>query len=319
MQDRFFIRDTDNIITGPFTRQHLLEQFNSAKLSVNEVVLSDDKSTWLPPETLLSELIPENPDNVAEFTPEPPPAATDNSDAEADAGAEAPQPLENADTQAEKEPVAENICHADRTFKRLAGDTVAVLFNSQSYFYRLAVKGPSAMLTAGLLAISGSVMITLLGGVLFAGRYETGTALFFIRSFVQCIASGILLWLFNLMINEFSKSGKKQKYYQMETDFLSAMLGNMNISLLVMIFNATLFMWNRNLYQMNRIQSILLAAAVLFMAMYVLGNTFLLLRINLRKNAQLRRFTSAVLAAAEMWAIVLLSYALLHPIYRNIL
>ncbi len=300
MIKKYYIRK-NNIITGPFERQTLIDMLNQGRLQLSDYV-STDKNFWQSPQDALNLIIPEK-----STVPLPPPP-TDYRKAPA---APVPPAVEMLPTYADEE--IDDFTHK-LSFGDLLLHIIASLGNGGGYLHRLNQYGSNTMLSAGITAAVFSLIFASCGSLLFGSCYNISQISLCIRTLVVILLAGALFWLGNTILR-LIRSPEKQNNAA-EADFLCAMHAMMNMGVISVIISGTVFAFNRQLFNMTIAQICTVVAVALLPLIFFSVNTILALRMNFMGNCQLKPGISSLLAIFGFYSVTVLSVLLLYAIYR---
>ena len=285
---------------GPFERQTLIVMLNKGKLRMNDEV-STDKVVWQSAQTALGLIVPEKAEPKAKdhAAPAPPPP-------------EYPQPMPPnfsvaADDDVEDFP--EKIGFGD-----ILLNVIASLGNGGGYLHRLNQYNGNTMLAAAACAAALSLLFGLFGCLIFGSCYNISKLALCIRCLIAILLSGALFWLGNTMLRMIAT--QKREENAAEADFLSAMHGMMNIGVISILLNGTLFIFNKNLFSMSGPKICAVITVALLPLIFFSSNIILSLRMNLMGNCKLRPGAASLLAVLGFYAVTVLSVLLLYGIYR---
>ena len=297
MERKFFIRQR-NIITGPFDRQTVIDMLNRNKLSMHDAV-STDKISWQSPQTALGLIIPEKVKSIKDEIPPAPQCA--------------PEPevgkLADPDTFSDNEEFAQTPHPAD-----ILLNVIASLGNGSGYLNRLQQYSGNTMLIAGVCAAVFSLILAISGCLLFGSCYNVSTTALCIRCLAVVLLSGAFFWGGNEFLRVIASPEKRAN--AAEASFLAAMHGMMNMSVLGTVLNATVFIFNYNLFNMSKVQISLVSALALLPLIFFSANTILSLRINFMGNCRMKPGLASFISILFFYMATILSALLLYAVYR---
>lgn len=265
--------------------------------------VSTDKKNWQTTQQALDLIVPEK--TVEQYQePIPAPFSPVN-------------PNNSPDHQADNVISMPEVPNHTSCAKLKTGDLLLVvtasLGNGAGYLKYLNQYSSNTILAAGVATALFSICLGLLGGFLFCGCYNVSRTSFCIRSVLAILFSGVIFWLCNTLIRLAADNMHKEK--SAETDFLCAMHGMMNISVISICLNAVLFVFNRDLFNMTFTQISTVTAAGLLPLIFFSGNIILSLRINFMGNCNLRSGWASLLAMLEFYFVTVAIALLLYLLY----
>ena len=298
MDKKFYIRQR-NIITGPFERQVLINMLNQGRLSMHDSV-STDKLTWYTPQQALGLIIPERVKSGKDEKPSPPDPPSNT------------RPIIIPDEPAINE-AAEDFSQKPNLADLLLNVT-ASLGNGSGYLSRLNQYSGNVMLTAGVIAVVFSLLFVILGILLFGSCYNVSKAVLCVRCLIVTLLSGAFFWGGNELLRVIASPEKKAN--APEASFLAAMHAMMSMSVIGVVLNGTVFIFNRNLFNMSMLQISTVLAAALLPLIFFSANTILSLRINFMGNCKMSPGISSLMAVLFFYTATILSVLLLYAVYR---
>ncbi|MBE6367716.1 MAG: hypothetical protein E7052_07415 [Lentisphaerae bacterium] len=306
MADKFFVRSS-NIITGPFTREVILQMLQKGSLTFSDQ-LSIDKRCWQNPAAALDMIIPALDDKVS--------PAADGAAASNNVPMTAEQSFIPEAAASEQPDMFPSPLPQRSTFLDILSCTAGALFNSGEYFKALYQMGTTALLSGGLIAAILGIGSTLLACLLFGSCYNHALVSIYLKSLMLALLSGGVFWLGNILVRAFAPRQLKTIPGRAEADFFAAMLGMMNISAVIVLTHAIMFVFNRQLFNFSMHATFVLLTIALLPITFLLANTFVALRLNLMCANQIRSGSASFLAAVEMWLIIPLYCLLQYSIYK---
>ena len=310
MVQKFYIRQ-NNIILGPFERQILINMLNTGKLTLQDDV-STDKTNWQSPEIALQLLVPDSED------------LPDNAEAPIPAAPAAP---EKPTPKAAAEPESATVIDLDSCIDLDAEDfskspkfgdilltVIASLGNGGGYLHRLNQYNAGTMLAAGVAAAVLSLIFSAAGALLFGSCYNVSTAAFCVRCMIAAVLSGVIFWGGSALVRAIAALPRDHK--AAEADFLAGMQAMMSMSIVGIILNGSLFVFNRVLFNMRAevITAVLLAA--LLPLIFFAVNAILSLRMNFMGSSRLSPGMASLWAIVTFYATAVLNILLLYAVYR---
>lgn len=299
MAENFFIKKDQRII-GPFERHVVINMLNNGTLSAEDRV-SCDKKLWQVPYAALNLIVPDNSPTRTQINIQVDPQTEFDA---ASAVFSEQQPTEQVEE-----------IELDRSFKRICSDTIASLGNGSKYLYLIWQKGSNCALLAGGLAAITGILLTILSCVCFSSYYNLPPVVVYVRSLLMSLLAGAIFWLANVLIRLLVSPPPQPG--RVEADFLCAMYGMMNISTVLLICNAMMFLFNKTLFTMSMMQ---LTAAVSFALLpigFLLANTFAALRLHLMFNSNISAGMASLLATLEIWLTIPLFIVLQYTVYSK--
>ena len=170
------------------------------------------------------------------------------------------------------------------------------------------------MLAASAAAAVLGLLFGLFGCLLFGSCYNISKLALCIRCLIVILLSGALFWLGNTMLRMIAT--QKREGNAAEADFLSAMHGMMNIGVISVLLNGTIFIFNKKLFTMSVSQMCAVVTVALLPLIFFSSNIILSLRMNLMGNCKLRPGAASLMAVLGFYAVTVLSVLLLYGIYR---
>ena len=297
MPEEYFIQKNNTII-GPFERSVIINMLNNGKLNADDRV-SQDKKLWQPPYAALNLIIPEKAAPVRITPQENPPEVP---------GAIFMPP--------EPEPeIQEEPFELDSSFKRILSDTVASLGNNGKYLRIIWQKGSNAVLLSGGMAAIIGLLLTISSCAMFCSCYNLPPVVIYVRCTLMSLLAGAVLWIANVLIRLLVSP--PQQPASAEADFLAAMHGMMNISAVLMICNAAMFIFNKTLFSFTLLQLTAAVSLILLPIGFLLVNTVTALRLHLMYNANIKSGAATLLATVEVWLLIPLFIILQHTVYTK--
>ena len=287
---------------GPFERQTLIVMLNQGKLRMSDEV-SADKVAWQSAQTALGLIVPEKAASQAKdhTAPAPPPPAA------------YPQPVMSNFSAAEDDDDVEDFPEKIG-FGDILLNVIASLGNGGGYLHRLNQYSSNTMLAASAAAAVLGLLFGLFGCLLFGSCYNISKLALCIRCLIVILLSGALFWLGNTMLRMIAT--QKREGNAAEADFLSAMHGMMNIGVISVLLNGTIFIFNKKLFTMSVSQMCAVVTVALLPLIFFSSNIILSLRMNLMGNCKLRPGAASLMAVLGFYAVTVLSVLLLYGIYR---
>ena len=300
MEQKFYIRQ-NNIILGPFTRQTVITMLNSGKLSMQDAI-SSDKLNWQTPQTALDLLIPEAETTPDDSAPEPPVVQITVT---------APEKVIDLDDCIElaKEDFSQKLKFCDMLLTVLAS-----LGNGGGYLHRLSQYSGNAILVSGIAAAFFGLIFAALGALLFGGCYNVSMTTFCVHCLMSILLSGTLFWGGNTLLRKIVNPAKTAN--AAEADFSTGMLGMMNMSVIGIILNGSLFVFNKVLFNMSMELIAAVMTAALLPLLFFSVNVILLLRMNFMVSSKLSPGMASLWAVLSFYAATVLSVILLYTIYH---
>ena len=330
MVKRYFLR-RNNTTTGPFTEPQLRQMLIQQQLLPGDE-LSEDKRNFFNAGAVLGTVIYPPRCNAATPGQVQSPAAP--ADAVDDDLPEAPPVCKAPEAPAPVQPIVlqtpgaalpettvltaeapENIYTdaRERQTWLVVSCTYASLYNGSSYLQRLWHLGSGNMCIAGILSLFNSILFTLLGCVIFAHKYSSVPAAFYLRSLIFTLCCWCLLWIFNSLVRFLAAPTIRPG--SAEADFLSASHGAMCVALTGTVINATVSIILHNLSNLTSASMISLLAITLLLLMLMFSNIIVSLRINFMDGTRLGAGFATFWAVIELWGTLLLGLLLLKSLY----
>ena len=297
MEKKYYICK-NNVITGPFDRDFLLNMLQQNLLTLDDF-LSTDKNSWQPLQKVLDLIVPDQ----------------DCTDAQPGSPYTASQTLtiSSANETDCFLPLSDSKLPQQITLGDLLLTVIASLGNGGGYLMRLNQYTGNAMLLAGGIAAVYGLLFGVFGSLLFGGLYNISKISVCLRSLTVILLAGAFLWMFNHLVRLFCQ--QPNHYKAAEADFLTAMHGMMNIGALTALFNSFLFIFNSSLFDMQPFQIALTVAVVLLPLIFFTCNTVLSLRMNFMGNCNMRPGTAAIAAVVEFYLTTVSCSTLLYLLY----
>lgn len=291
MEQKFYIRQ-NKITLGPFDRQTLKTLFDQGKLTIQDEA-STDKTIWQSLQNVLGFQQPETAEQPVPRPPEPIPAVPVRNDGCIDLDAEDfPQKLKFGD---------------------LLLTVIAALGNGGGYLHRLSQYSNNTMLAAGITAAILSLLAGAAGCLLFGSCYNASTTALGIRCLTGILLSGVLIWGGNAILRQIVNPGKSRN--AAEADFLAGMHAMLNISIISIVLNGSLFVFNRVLFSMSAGQTAAVMTTALLPLIFFSANTILSLRMNFMGSCKLSPGVASLMAILYFYAAVNVSVLPLYTIY----
>ena len=296
MKDLFFIQDQEQIITGPFDKNHLMQLLKKQQITP-DTLLSLDKVEWQSLQKTFALIVPPT---SASTPPEAPVLVKNNEQSSGQAAAQTPPAEKSSDEYYGKNAPLPN--NSPRILY-LINNTLSSLGDGSTYLQKIALQGTNAMIGSGILAFFFSLAVAISGALLFAGRYPHPPLATILRSVIFVASSGGFCWLFNLSVRIMFCS--KQKIQRAEADFLTAMHVMMSMAVLSVIAHGSLFIYCSDIYSATYYQKILLGAFAMLLGGFFLANSLQSLRINFMANAHLPAGAATAAAVLELWCLMI--------------
>ena len=299
MEQKYYILK-NNIITGPFTRDTLIDLLNRDRLLMSDYV-STDKKSWKTPQEALKLVMPAKP----AANPEIPPGIPDSTITAAE-----PENIDPICEAEEPDTVTENL-----NFTDLLLHVIASLGNGSGYFHRFSCMSRQTMLSAGITAAIFSLLFGAGGSLMFGNCYNISPLSLCIRTVALIVSVGALFYLLNTIVRV--SMGREKLCNAAVMDFLCAMTAMMNVTAISITINGTAFIFNRQLFDMSLSQTAAVAVAALLPLLFFICNIILLLRFNFMANCKLKPGISTLLAILEFYLVTISGVSLLYVIYHT--
>ena len=304
MPQRYFTRK-NNIITGPWERSSILQMLKNSQLQVTDE-LSVDKQNWQSIKVAFDLIIPEETViHLEEPEQDPVKATLLPASTHVPPKQQLPQPKPQLDDPA-----------VNNTPWRIVADILGSLGNGSGYLQKLWAKGSLVLIVSGLVMLLLSVVFTLVGCILFAQRYEVPLAGFYLRTLCFVLYCGVWFWLFNVLV----KIGASPENHQFsnEVNFLAAMHGMMNISVIAVLVNALAVFLPQLLELHGGGLYCSLSGLTLIFGFFLL-NIIVSLRINFMGGSNLGAGWSTFWSLIELWLLLPAWLWILKELYHNVM